>query len=226
MGLDKFPETFNLQGFFPLAFNRVENFSYRVVYPPADQYSPDDMPEKKREKFLAWHTEKIRENAVCVFHEEVVRYCESDVQLLKEGCLKFIEEFEEIAGFNLLIESVTIASACNLFCRHEKLEEDLIAIKPQNGWRGNRVNQSKVALEWLYFEDWKLGGVSRVRHVRNGGEVKVLTLANGDAEDAGVQPRKRLKKEVHSLILPSFFSGVLNGGVAANTSEAIYDNDL
>ena len=68
-------------------------------------------------------------------------------------------------------------SACNLFCRREKLEEDLIAIKPQNGWRGNRVNQSKVVLEWLYFEDWKLGGVSRVRHVRNGGEVKVLTLA-------------------------------------------------
>lgn len=177
MGLDKFPETFNLQGFFPLAFSRVENFSYRGVYPSADQYSPDDMPEEKREKFLAWHTEKIRENAVCDFHEEVVRYCESDVQLLKEGCLKFIEEFEEIAGFNLLIESVTIASACNLFCRREKLEEDLIAIKPQNGWRGNRVNQSKVVLEWLYFEDWKLGGVSRVRHVRNGGEVKVLTLA-------------------------------------------------
>ena len=160
MGLDEFPETFNLQGFFPLAFNRVENFSYRGVYPSADQYSPDDTPEKKREKFLAWHTEKIRENAVCDFHEEVVRYCESDVQLLKEGCLKFIEEFEEIAGFSLLIESVTIASPCNLFCRREKLEEDLIAIKPQNGWRGNRVNQSKVALEWLYFEDWKLGGVS------------------------------------------------------------------
>lgn len=120
MGLDKCPETFNLQGFFLLAYNRVENFSYRGVYPSADQYSPDDMPEKKREKFLAWHTEKIRENAACDFHEEVVRYCESDVQLLKEGCLKVIEEFEEIAGFNLLTESVTIASACNLFCRREK----------------------------------------------------------------------------------------------------------
>lgn len=114
---------------------------------------------------------------MCDFREEVVQYCESDVQLLKEGFLKFIEEFKEIAGFNLLIESVTIASACNLFCRREKLEEDLIAIKPQNGWRFNRVNQSKVALEWLYFEDWKLGGVSQVRHVLNGGEVKVLTPA-------------------------------------------------
>lgn len=39
------------------------------------------------------------------------------------------------------------------------------------------MNQSKVALEWLYFEDWKLGGVGSVRHVRNWGEVKVLTPA-------------------------------------------------
>ena len=70
---------------------------------------------------------------------------------------------------------MTIASACNLFWRREKLEEDLIALEPQNGWRGNRLDQSKVALQWLYFEDWKLGGVGRVRHVRNMGEVKVLT---------------------------------------------------
>ena len=46
MGLDKFPATFNPQelhkGYFPHAFNRVENHQY----PPADQYCPDEMPEK------------------------------------------------------------------------------------------------------------------------------------------------------------------------------------
>lgn len=92
-------------------------------------------------------------------------------------CPKFIEEFQEIAGFNPLIEAVTIASACNLCWRREKLEENLIVIEPQNGWRGNRVNHSKVALGWLYFEDWKLGGAGRVKHVHNGVEVKVLTPA-------------------------------------------------
>ena len=64
MGLEEIPETFNLQGFFPLAFNRVENFSYREVYPSADQYSPDDTPEKKREKFLAWHRKNQRKYRV------------------------------------------------------------------------------------------------------------------------------------------------------------------
>jgi len=157
MGLDKFPATFNLQelhkGWFPHACNRVENFSYRGEYPSADQYCPDDMPEKKREKFLAWHAEKVSSGAVFDFQEELLRYCESDVKLIKEGSLTFIQEFEEIAGFNPLVEAVTIASACNLFWRREKLEKDLIATEPQNGRRGNKVNQSKVALEWLYFED-------------------------------------------------------------------------
>lgn len=52
-------------------------------------------------------------------------------------------------------------------------------MEPQNGWSGNQVDQSQVALEWLHFEDWKLGETGRVRHVRNSrdGEVKVLTTA-------------------------------------------------
>ena len=98
MSLDKLPATFNLQelhkGFFPHAFNRMENYTYRGVYPSADKYCPDKMHEKKRVKFLAWHAHKIRENAVFDFQEKLLRYCESDVQLPKEGFLNFIEEFE------------------------------------------------------------------------------------------------------------------------------------
>lgn len=55
------------------------------------------MNEKKREKFLAWHAGKVLEQAVFNFQEKLLRYCESDVKLLKEGCLKFFQEFEEIA---------------------------------------------------------------------------------------------------------------------------------
>lgn len=69
----------------------------------------------------------------------------SDVALLKEGCLKFVKEFEEIAGFNPLIQSITIAAACNYFWRKEKLEEDLIALEPNGGWHGNHINQSQIA---------------------------------------------------------------------------------
>ena len=99
------------------------------------------------------------------------------MKLLKEGCLKFASEFQEIAGFNPLVQSVTIASACNHFWRKEKLEEGPIALEPLGGWHGNNINQSTIALEWLYYQDHLLGGMGRVRHVHNGGEVQVLTSA-------------------------------------------------
>lgn len=41
----------------------------------------------------------------------------------------------------------------------------------------NNINQSKIALEWLHYEDHKLGGMNRIRHVKNGGEVQVLTCS-------------------------------------------------
>ena len=63
MGLDKFPATFHLcemhKGFFPHKFNTPENFQCQGAYLPVDMYCPDDMPKKKREKFLAWHAEKV-----------------------------------------------------------------------------------------------------------------------------------------------------------------------
>lgn len=56
---------------------------------------------------------------------------------------------------------------------------DLIALEPRNGWRKNQVNQSQEAIEWLEFEDSKVGGMRRIQHVRNSlnGEVEVLTPA-------------------------------------------------
>ena len=71
------------------------------------------MDSKKREKFLTWYNQQVVSNAIFDFQEELLKYCQSDVKLLKEGVLKFVQEFEEIAGFNPLIQSVTIASACN-----------------------------------------------------------------------------------------------------------------
>ena len=37
------------------------------------------------------------------------------------------------------------------------IPEDMIVIEPLNVWRGANVNQSKAALEWLCYEDFKLG---------------------------------------------------------------------
>ena len=78
---------------------------------------------------------------------------------------------KEEEGFNPLKNCATIAFACNL--KHQRTP---LVIESMNGWRGANVNQSHIALEWLCYEDSNLGR-NRIRHVRNGGEQKVITPA-------------------------------------------------
>ena len=131
---------------------------------------------KKRKEFHTWYATQVEKNELYDLWDELNKYCHSDVMVLKAACFKFVHEFKEEAGFNPMEKCATIASACSLFWRQEFIPEDTIAVESLNGWRGNQVNQSKVALEWLCYEDFKLGG-NRLHDVRNGGEKKVLTPA-------------------------------------------------
>ena len=101
-------------------------------YPPADYYNADAMSKDKRQAFLifTWYEDKVNSGAIFDFQKELLKYCESDVNLLKEGCLSFLQEIKQEASFDTLIDAVTIASACNLYWRREKLEEDVIALEP------------------------------------------------------------------------------------------------
>lgn len=84
------------------------------------------------------------------FQQELLAYCNSDVRVLKEGCLTFKRLFEAQTGFNPF-EHMTIASACNRELGMDRMVEKSIATEPLWGWR-NKVNQSKVAMEWLSWQ--------------------------------------------------------------------------
>lgn len=172
------PETFNLvelhKGWFPPAFHTRENLTYRGAIPAKQYFQPQALKPRKKEEFDTWYAAELERNDEYVLREELNKYCHSDVMVLKAACLQFIQEFNDEAGFNPIEKCATIASACNLFWRRDLIPEDTIAIEPLNGWRRANVNQSKAALEWLCYEDFKLGE-NRLRHVRNGGEQKVIT---------------------------------------------------
>lgn len=137
------------------------------------------MHEKKRKAFLTWHREKVESAAIFDFQKELSAYLKSDVQVLKGACLTFVKEMKELTGVNPLTPCVTIASLASHVWRKLFLEEDLIALELKNGWWKNQLNQSNEAIEWLEFENSKLGGMGRIRHKRNSlnGEVKVPTPA-------------------------------------------------
>lgn len=181
MPLEKLPATFNQselhKGFFPYSWMKPEKYDYVGPYPPAKDYHPERMTFKRRKEFLTWHQRKVEAGAIFDFQKELSAYLKSDVYVLKGALTAFSEEMKELTGINPLTQCVNIASCASLVWRKIFLEENLIALLPQHGWRKNQVNQSQEALEWLEFENWKLGGEGRIQHVRNSlnGAVKVLT---------------------------------------------------
>ena len=183
MPLASFPSTFNLselkKGFFPHLFNTPENQQYVGRIPDLAFYDPDSMMYSQKEELINWHNEQVRRNVQFNFKEELISYCQSDVQLLKLGCQAFQEEFQREAGFNPMEKCFTIASACNLYWRKKHLTPKTIAVEPLRGWRGAKTNQSLKALQWLYFQEHLLvkegASADRIKHVRNGGEQSIRT---------------------------------------------------
>ena len=169
--------------------------------PDLEFYDPDGMMAKKKDELTRWHADQVRRNVPFHFKQEMIDYCKSDVALLKAGCEAFQQEFERQAGFNPMAKCITIASACNLYWRKHYLTPDTIAVEPLGGWRGTQVNQSLKALQWLYYQEHQIpkegASADRIRHVRNGGEQSVPTIANSYFVD-GYDPLARVFSPITS----------------------------
>ena len=182
MPLSAFPKTFGLtelkKGYFPHLFNTPENQAYVGPIPDKRYYMPESMSVGGRKDFEKWHDEQMVKNAVFDFEKELIEYCESDVKLLKEGCLTFKCLFEKQAKFNPW-DKITIASACNRDLRQNRMAPNTIASEPLHGWR-LKTNHSKVSLEWLHWQencllqstDAESVGI-RILHAANHGEYRI-----------------------------------------------------
>ena len=125
----------------------------------------------------------------------MLSYCESDVKLLKEGCLKCAEDTQKDAGFNPLTQCITIASTTHHVWRNHQMEPKTIAVEPPHGWGGLKTCQSKVAFQWLFYEDQNLGGNS-IKHARNGGK-QVIKVKRGKVRVDGYDPLTKTVHEFH-----------------------------
>ena len=173
MPLSAFPKTFGLtelkKGYFPHKFNIPEHQTYVGIVPALDYYMPETMSAEGKQALEKWHQEQREKEVVFDFQKELVEYCESDVRLLKQGCLTFKRLFEAQAGFNPF-DHITIASACNKDLRMNRMIPNSIASEPTLGWK-NRINHSKVSIEWL---TWCIQEQSQdIQHARNAGEYRI-----------------------------------------------------
>lgn len=208
MPLATFSGTFGItelkKGYFPHTFNTPENQSYVGRIPDIEYYDPEGMKDQKAKRvFEQWHADQVARGVEFDFQTEMEAYCQSDVALLQAGCEAFCTQFSSIAGFNPMIRCVTIAAACNLYWRQEHLAPECIAIEPLQGWHGARVNQSKAAFQWLYFQESLLpkegASADRIKHARNGGESQIPVAHDSFFVD-GFDPSTQTVYEFHGCL--------------------------
>ena len=170
MSLAKFPKTFGqdelCKGYFPHLFNKEENQNYVGPIPCQNDYGVNFMKPEERKAFIAWHQEQVENNYLFDFRKEIIKYCRSDVDILRKCCLLYREMLRKETGIDPFDKSLTIASYCHEVYRTNFLKKDTIAVFQPD--RQLKINQSNVAVKWLSYIMEKED--IHIQHVRNGGE--------------------------------------------------------
>ena len=91
MKLATFPKTFGLdelqKRWVPPLYNVAENEHYVGPIPAKEFYDPDSMSCEDRAEFLTWYNDPEQQNMVFDFQAEILRYCQSDMDILRRCCL-------------------------------------------------------------------------------------------------------------------------------------------
>ena len=173
MSLAKFPKTFGqdelCKGYFPHLFNKEENWNYVGPIPCQNDYSVNFMKPAETKAFQTWHKEQVESNYLFDFQKEIVKYCRSDVDIMRKCCLLFREMLRDETHIDPFGKSLTIASYCHEVYRTNFLKEDSIAVFTHD--RQLKMKQSNMAVKWLSYVAEKED--IHIQHVRNGGEKSV-----------------------------------------------------
>ena len=102
--------------------------------------------------------------------DELVAYCDSDVDILKTSMMRFHALFKEVTSQNPFAHSITLPSACNRYFRTRFLESHTLALIPHGGY-STKTRYSNKAIKWLKWVAHKEG--RRIEHAKNGGEHRV-----------------------------------------------------
>ena len=123
---------------------------------------------------MQWYEEN-KDNPF-VSKDEILKYCRSDVDILRKGCSTFRKMFTdvtckgELQGIDPFESCITIASTCNLVFRRNFLDNESIGIIPANGYTPEH-RQSIKALKWLKYVSER--DQINILHSRNGGEKQI-----------------------------------------------------
>lgn len=153
MPLRDFTKTFGLteltKGYFPYRFFTQANRNYRGKMPALEWFDFARMKPKENALALAWY-EEHKDDDIDLY-EMCMKYCESDVLLLKEGCMQFRKLFMDLTNAEVdPFNYVTIAAVCMAIYQRYFLKPNTIAVL-------DKERDTEALEAWLLFEgvEWK-----------------------------------------------------------------------
>ncbi|CAB3985445.1 DNA polymerase, partial [Paramuricea clavata] len=147
MPLSKIPEAMDIpdlaKGYHPHLFTDLNYVGPMVGLEYFDLSREEDM-----EAFNKWY--EIQKTKTYIFRDAVYYYCRLDVDILRQGCVRFARLIVNITKIFPFYDRTchTIAGLALKIYRANFLKEDVIGQIPPTGYGGN-VNQSIIALHWL-----------------------------------------------------------------------------
>ncbi|EGT56180.1 hypothetical protein CAEBREN_06213 [Caenorhabditis brenneri] len=178
MRLARMPAAFGLEGeakgMFPYLFNHPDNYDKKLpTLPSKEYYSAKYMVPEVRAEFDKWYEESY--NNGFELHEEMLKYCESDVRILTLTLIKFIKMCSELFnGWNPIVHGTTLASFSMFVMKAEYIQNGDIGYIPENGY--GHDNNSMLALKYIQWLEKEEPGL-RLQYMLRGGEHQIV--ANG-----------------------------------------------
>ena len=71
-----------------------------------------------------------------------------------------------------------------------------IVVEPPHGWGGIKTAKSKIGFQWLFYQDYKLGG-NCIKRAGNGGEHTIMLETYGKVRVDGYDPIKKTVSDFH-----------------------------
>ena len=185
------------KGFFPHDFNTPENRDYVGPLPPKDSFGIKFHRKDEIEEFDKWYEDEkkrfARERCVYDLKDEMRRYCEQDVKVLRAGFLTFDKNVEQLTGgFRCGEDNCTMAGLANLHLR-STWPDSRIGQVPVNGY-GHHDVQSREGLAYMFYLDaHKYHG--RLEHAKkNAGEARI-TAGHRSFKADGFDPQTNTIEE-------------------------------
>ncbi len=171
MKLSKMTSALNLntdeKGFFPHHFNRLQNANYVGPYLSKELYGYNTMSDSDQTKFDRWYESVAGQ--VFDLKKQLGMYCKNDVVLLREGCMKYRNEFIECTSVDPF-GCVTLAGCAMKVFKTLFLPKDTIALTHKNAYINQCKAYSNPSIQWLEYI--KASKNVDVLHALNQGEVK------------------------------------------------------